>query len=254
MVCVWNDADALERVLRSHGHEIACVVMEGVMSNMGVIAPKPGYLKTVEELCKAFNVLFYLDKTVTGFRVAPGGVAQLYDLKPDIVTYGKALGQGFPIAAIAGPDHIMESIEYGKVLHYGSHNAPRLGLFATKTMLEEMSRDNFAGFQKMSEVGEQMTRRLNQVARDTGHNMRVQNVGSMFHPVFTDLAEITTYREFCQTVDLHKYGEFSQKMRDQGIFFSGNKILHNLSCTEHTQADIDASIEAAGTALEQLAK
>ena len=106
----------------------------------------------------------------------------------------------------------------------------------------------------MSEVGEQMTRRLNQVACDTGHNMRVQNVGSMFHPVFTDLAEITTYREFCQTVDLHKYGEFSQKMRDQGIFFSGNKILHNLSCTEHTQADIDASIEAAGTALEQLAK
>ena len=84
--------------------------------------------------------------------------------------------------------------------------------------------------------------------------MRVQNVGSMFHPVFTDLAEISNYREFCQTVDLQKYGDFSQKMRDQGIFFSGNKILHNLSCTEHTQTDIDASIEAAGTALEQLTK
>ena len=67
----------------------------------------------------------------------------------------------------------MESIEYGKVLHYGSHNAPRLGLFATKTMLEEMSRNNFVGFQKMSEVGEQMTRRLKQVSHDTGHTMRV---------------------------------------------------------------------------------
>ena len=82
--------------------------------------------------------------------------------------------------------------------------------------------------------------------------MRVQNIGSMFHPVFSDLDTITNYRDFCQTVNLAKYADFSQKMRDQGIFFSGNKILHNLSCTEHTQADIDASIEAAGTALEQM--
>ncbi|TLP65803.1 aspartate aminotransferase family protein [Parasedimentitalea maritima] len=254
LVCVWNDEVALERMLATHGHEIACLVMEGAMSNMGVIPPKPGYLKRAQELCRAYNVLFYLDETVTGFRVAPGGAAELYDLQPDIVTFGKALGQGFPVAAIAGPDHIMESIEYGKVLHYGSHNAPRLGLYAAKTMLEEMSRDNFAGFHKITAIGEQMTKRLNQVARDTGQNMRVQNVGSMFHPVFTDLDAITGYREFCAAADLAKYADFSQKMRDQGVFFSGNKILHNLSCTEHTQADIDTSIEAAGNALEQMAR
>ena len=224
------------------------------MSNMGVIPPKPGYLKAVEDLCKAFNVLFYLDETVTGFRVAPGGAAELYGLKPDIVTYGKALGQGFPIAAIAGPNHIMESIEYGKVLHYGSHNAPRLGLFATKTMLEEMSKKNFVGFRKIKSVGDQMTKRLNQLSVDTGQNMRVQNVGSMFHPIFTELDQITNYRDFCKTVDLEKYAKFSQLMRDQGIFFSGNKILHNLSCTEHTQSDIDASIDAAGIALERMSK
>ena len=121
-------------------------------------------------------------------------------------------------------------------------------------MLEEMNKDDFAGFKKISEVGEQMTTRLNQAARDTGQNMRVQNVGSMFHPVFTDLDEITGYREFCATADLAKYAEFSQLMRDQGVFFSGNKILHNLSCTEHTQADIDTSIAAAGNALEQMGR
>ena len=254
LVCVWNDEEALERVLEVHSRDIACLVMEGVMSNMGVIPPKPGYLKRAQELCRAYKVLFYLDETVTGFRVAPGGAAELYGLQPDIVTYGKALGQGFPVAAIAGPDHIMESIEYGKVLHYGSHNAPRLGLYAAKTMLEEMSKDNFANFKKISDIGEQMTRRLNLVAKETGQNMVVQNVGSMFHPVFTDLDAITGYRDFCGTVDLAKYGVFSQLMRDQGIFFSGNKILHNLSCTEHTQSDIDVSIEAAENALEQMAK
>ncbi|WP_435136146.1 aspartate aminotransferase family protein [Pseudopelagicola sp. nBUS_19] len=254
LVCVWNDEDALERMLEAHGREIACVIMEGVMSNMGVIPPKPGYLKRAQEMCRAHNVLFYLDETVTGFRVALGGAAELYDLQPDIVTYGKALGQGFPVAAIAGPDHIMESIEYGKVLHYGSQNAPRLGLYAAKTMLGEMTRDNNAGFKKIAKIGEQMTTRLNQVAQNTGQNMLVQNVGSMFHPVFTDLEKITNYREFCASVDLGKYSTFSQLMREQGIFFTGNKILHNLSCTEHTEADIDTSIEAAGHALEQMAR
>jgi glutamate-1-semialdehyde 2,1-aminomutase len=254
LVCVWNDIDALERMLKAHGHDIACVVMEGAMSNMGVIPPKPGYLQQVQEMCRAHDVLFYLDETVTGFRVAPGGAAELYGLQPDIVTYGKALGQGFPVAAIAGPAHIMESIEYGKVLHYGSHNAPRLGLYAAKTMLEEMSKDGNAGWTRMNEIGEQMARRLNQAARETGQNMVVQNVGSMFHPVFTDLEAITGYRDFCGTADLAKYGEFSQLMRDQGVFFTGNRILHNLSCTEHTQADVDTSIEAAYRALDQLPK
>ena len=253
IVCVWNDEEALERVMETYGREIACVVTEPAMSNMGVIPPKPGYLRKMQDLCRAYGALFYLDDTVTGFRVAPGGAAELYGLQPDIVTFGKALGQGFPVAAIAGPNHIMESIEYGKVLHYGSHNASRLGLYATKTMLEEMCKDDFAGYKKLESVGEQVTKRLNQVAKDVGkHKMIVQNIGSMFHPVFTDLDEITNYREFCATADLKKYGDFAAKMREQGIFFTGNRILHNLSCTEHSQEDIDATIEAAGKALDQI--
>jgi len=223
------------------------------MSNMGVIPPKPGYLKRIQELCRAHNVLFYLDETVTGFRVAPGGAMELYDLQPDIVTYGKALGQGFPVAAIAGPDHIMESIEYGKVLHFGSHNAPRLGLYATKTMLEEMTRDDNAGFKKITAIGEEMTRRLNAVGRAANKNrMLVQGVGSMFHPVFTELDEVTNYRDFCRHVDLGAYRKFAARLRELGIFMTGNTILHNLSCTAHTQDDIDRTIDAVGTALEDI--
>ena len=157
-----------------------------------------------------------------------------------------------PVSAIAGPHHVMDSIEYGKVLHFGSNNAHRLGLYSAKTMLEEMLRDNGAGYKKINAIGDEMTRRLNQVARDVGVNMRVQNVGSMFHPIFTDQEVITGYRQFCTHVDIPKYGEFAQKLRDQGIYFTGNKILHNVACTAHTQADIDKSIEAAGVALEQL--
>ena len=256
LVCVWNDEDAIERALETHGHEIACVVTEPVMSNMGVIPPKDGYLKRVQELCRAHKVLFYLDETVTGFRLGAAGAMGEYDLQPDIVTYGKALGQGFPVACIAGPDHIMESIEHGRVLHFGSHNAPRLGLYAVKTMLEEMTRDNHAGFKKIRAIGEDVTKRLNEVARTAKsankNRMVVQNAGSMFHPVFTDREEITNYRDFCRHVDLDMYRKFSANMREQGVFITGNTILHNLSCIAHTEEDIEATINAAGNALEDM--
>ena len=256
LVCVWNDEEAIERALAAHGHEIACVVTEPVMSNMGVILPKPRYLNRVQELCRAHNVLFYLDETVTGFRLGAGGAAVEYGLAPDIVTYGKALGQGFPVAAIAGPDHIMEAIEYGKVLHFGSHNAPRLGLYACKAMLEEMTKDDHAGFAKIRAIGDEVTRRMNEVARTAKSankaRMLVQNAGSMFHPVFTELDEITSYRDFCAHVDLGLYRKFSALMRDQRIFITGNTILHNLSCIAHTPEDIDATIDAVGNALDDM--
>ena len=256
LVCVWNDEDAIEHALETHGHEIACVVTEPVMSNMGVIPPKDGYLKRVQELCRAHKVLFYLDETVTGFRLGAAGAMGEYDLQPDIVTYGKALGQGFPVACIAGPDHIMESIEHGRVLHFGSHNAPRLGLYAVKSMLEEMTRDDHAGFKKIRAIGEDVTRRLNEVARTAAgankNRMVVQNAGSMFHPIFTDREEITNYRDFCRYVDLDMYRKFSARMRDQGVFITGNTILHNLSCIAHTEEDIDATVNAAGNALEDM--
>lgn len=251
LVCVWNDEEAIERMLDAHGHEIACVATEAVMTNMGVIPPKPGYLKRVQELCRAHNVLFYIDETVTGFRLAPGGAMELYDLQPDIVTYGKGLGQGFPIAAIAGPDHIMESIEFGKVLHFGTQNAPRLGLFAVKAALEEMTKDDCAGFKRITQIGETMTRRLNEVARGTnGGGMVVQGVGSIFHPFFTELDEISDYRTFCAHVDLAAYGRFAAALRQRGIFFTGNKVVHNLSCTEHSDEDIEQTVAAVGEVLD----
>ncbi len=252
LVCVWNDEEALERVLEAHGRDIACVVTEPVMSNMGVIHPKPGYLNRLQELCKQYKVLFYLDETVTGFRLGAGGAAEYCGLQPDIVTFGKALGQGFPVAAIAGPDHIMESIEYGKVLHFGSNNAHRLGLSVAKAAIEEMTGNDNAGYKRINAIGDEMCKRLNQVAKDVGYGMITQNIGSMFHPVFTDLDEITGYRDFCRHVDIPKYGEFAQKLREQGIYFTGNKILHNVACLVHSQEDIDRTIDAAGVALEQM--
>ena len=253
VVVPWNDVEAFDRAMDAHGPEAACVVTEGVMANMGVILPKPGFLAHVAERSRAAGALFYLDETVTGFRLAAGGCAELFDLKPDIVTYGKALGQGFPIAAITGPDWVMEGLEWGKVLHYGTHNAPRLGLFAAKTMLSEMLADNKAGFRRLSEIGQAMAERIREAARASNkHRLVVQGLGSMFQMFFTTAPSIDDYRAYCAEVDRAKFREFARRLRSKGVFISPSNALHSLSCLVHTAQDIALTATRIGEVLDDM--
>ncbi|MDH3229298.1 MAG: aspartate aminotransferase family protein [Alphaproteobacteria bacterium] len=252
-VVPWNDPEALEHAMEAHGRDAACVITEAVMSNMGVIPPKPGFLQHIRELCDRYGTLLYLDETVTGFRLAAGGAAELYGVRPDLASYGKALGQGFPVAAIAGPDHVMEGLEWGKVLHFGSHNAPRLGLYAAKTMLETMLAHDGAGYSKLTDLGERMAERARAAIRASNkHRAVVQGVGSMFQIFFTDQEAIGDYRDFCTHVDRRKFRDFVLALHRQGVFMSPSNTLHSLSCLAHTDADIDATADAIGTVLDEL--
>ena len=124
----WNDVAALERVLRNHGSELAAVITEPVMANMGCILPRDGFLQRLRELTRDYGVLLILDEVVTGFRYAPGGCQEYYGIQPDISTFGKALGAGFPVGAVAGPRSILDRMRWGDdmVLHYGTFNGHRL--------------------------------------------------------------------------------------------------------------------------------
>jgi glutamate-1-semialdehyde 2,1-aminomutase len=236
-----------------HGRDAACVVTEGVMSNMGVIPPKPGYLNRMQELCRQYGALFYLDETVTGFRLAAGGCAELYGLEPDIVTYGKALGGGLPMAMIGGRDEIMSGLEWGKVLHFGTHNAGRLALHVTKVMLETLLADEKAGFRRLRDLGEQMTAEIRKVAGTSNrHGMVVQGVSSMFQIFFTDRPEISDYRAFCTHVDRVKFRDFALRLMDKGIYMNPSATLHSLSSIAHTEADIAMTARAMAEVLEEM--
>ena len=253
IVVPWNDEEALRRVMDTAGRQVACVVTEGIMTNMGVIAPKPGYLNFVEKICRDYGALFYLDETVTGFRVGAAGCAELYSLTPDIITYGKALGQGFPIAAITGPERIMEALEWGKVLHYGTHNAPRLGLFACKAMLYAMTKDGNAGFQHLHDIGVAMADAIRGVvAAQSKHKVIVQGVGSLFQFYFTDCNAIGDYRDFCAFADRAKFRRFANSLLQHGVYISPSNALHNLSSLAHTEQHVATTAEAFSRALHEL--
>jgi glutamate-1-semialdehyde 2,1-aminomutase len=253
IVVRWNDVEALERAMALHGREAACVVTEGVMANMGVIPPKPGYLQRMQELCREYGALFYLDETVTGFRLAAGGCAELYGLSPDLVTYGKALGGGLPMAMIGGRADVMAGLEWGKVLHFGTHNAGRLALHVTKTMLTQMLANDQAGFRRIKNLGKAMTDEIRKLAKHSNrHRIVVQGVNSMFQIFFTELEAVTDYRDFCTHVDRAKFRDFALRLMDKGIYMNPSATLHSLSSVAHTEADIAATAAAMAEVLEEM--
>ncbi|HTE19360.1 MAG TPA: aminotransferase class III-fold pyridoxal phosphate-dependent enzyme, partial [Armatimonadota bacterium] len=122
IVLPWNDAALLEQTLRAHAHEIAAVITEPIMCNVGCILPRPGYLESLRRLCDELGILLIFDEVITGFRVAPGGAQEYFGVTPDLCTFGKAMAGGFPIACLAGRAELMELLVKG-VNHSGTYNA-----------------------------------------------------------------------------------------------------------------------------------
>jgi glutamate-1-semialdehyde 2,1-aminomutase len=249
IVVPWNDLEAVERVIDTHRGQIAAIVTEAVMANMGVIPPEPDYLRRLRELARANGILFVLDETVTGFRIARGGCQQYYGLDPDISTFGKALGCGFPVAALVGRADVMEALAWGGVLHYGTQNASRVGLYAARAGLQVLDEDGGAAFRHLWRIGEQLGAGLREVFAETRTPAIVQQVGPMLQIMFTDRPAIRDYREFCAHVDRDSYRRLAWKLFRAGIYLSPSAALHSVASLAHTDDDVRCTVEEVRKAL-----
>ncbi len=262
----WNDLEAVERALDTLGDQIAAIITEGIMANMGVIPPEPGFMQGLREMARGHGVVFILDETVTGFRVAPGGCQELYGIDPDLSVFGKALGSGLPVAAIVGKAEIMDTFAWsgggggrgtggagggGAVLHYGTQNASRIGLFAARAGLTALRERNGAAFQQMRALADSLRAGLHDVFQATGTKAVVQGVGPMFQIMFTDRPAIRDYREFCEHVDRDKYKHFAWNLFRHGVYMSPAAALHSVVTLAHTKEDVAHTIDAAGSALRE---
>lgn len=244
VVVPWNDLAALERALETHRGQVAAVLTEGVMANMGVIPPEPGYLHGVERLARAHGALVVLDETVTGFRVAPGGCQALYGLSPDISTFGKALGAGLPVAAICGRADVMEAFRWGGVLHYGTQNASRVSLAAARASLRILGAEGGAAFARMRQVADRLVAGLREVVAETGTRAIVQHVGPMWQIFFTERPAIRDYREFCAAVDRAQFQRFALALFRHGVYLSPSAALHSVVTLAHDETHVDQTLEA----------
>jgi glutamate-1-semialdehyde 2,1-aminomutase len=252
IVAPWNDVVLLEAILREHGRELAAIITEPIMANMGCIPPRDGYLQQVCDLAHRYDALFILDEVVTGFRYAPGGCQQLYNLKPDLSTFGKALGAGFPIGAVAGPRAILDRMRWSEhmVLHYGTFNGHRLTMNVIAANLDLLSANG--AYSKLFAIGDAAIAGLREVFRRRKIRAIVQGFGPMFQIYFTERDAIHDYRDYCRYVDAKKYSRFVHHLLDHGIYMTPSNGLHWIISTAHTEKDVEALIAAADQACAEL--
>jgi glutamate-1-semialdehyde 2,1-aminomutase len=248
----WNDFAALERVMKKHGHKLAAVITEPIMANMGCIPPAGAYLQRIRELTRDCGAIFILDEVVTGFRYAPGGCQQYYDIQPDLSTFGKALGAGFPVGAVAGPQSILDRMRWGNgmVLHYGTFNGHRLTMKVIAANLDLLSQPGV--YEKLHATGNAAIAGLREVFRRRKEKAIVQGFGPMFQIYFTERDAIRNYRDYCVFADTARYSRFVQHLLDAGIYMTPSNGLHWIISTVHTEQDVATLIAAADRACAEL--
>jgi glutamate-1-semialdehyde 2,1-aminomutase len=249
----WNDVAALEHVMRQHGRELTAVITEPIMANMGCIPPRPGYLQHLRELTREYGALLILDEVVTGFRYAPGGCQEYYGIQPDLSTFGKAMGAGFPVGAVAGPRSILDRLRWGDhmVLHYGTFNGHRLTMKVIAASLDLLSADET--YRNLHAIGDAAVAGLRDVFRSHHIKAIVQGFGPMFQIYFTERDAIHDYRDYCAYVDSARYSRFVHLLLARGIYMTPSNGLHWIISTAHSEADIETLVRAADQACAELA-
>jgi glutamate-1-semialdehyde 2,1-aminomutase len=166
------------------------------------------------------------------------------------VTFGKALGCGLPVAALVGRAEVMDALQWGGVLHYGTHNGSRIGMHAARANLRVLTRDNNASFHHTWRIAERLCAGLRDVFQKKGRAAIVQNVGPMFQIMFTGQSAIREYREFCQHVDRAAFQKFVLSLFPFGVYASPSAALHSIVTLAHSNEDVDLTLEAVGKAME----
>lgn len=246
----WNDVKALEKVVKRNSNDIAAIITEPVLMNLGTVPPEEGFLETMRELCSANDIVFILDEVISGFRLARGGAQEYFKIKADIATYAKALGAGFPISALAGKKEIFENLVPGKVFHAGTYNANPLVVAAAYASLTELDKPGV--YQKLHKIGNMLQNGLQDAIDATKTEAIVQGVGpGGCQLMFTKLSKIRDYRDFL-SCDSEKYMKMHKKLMKRGIYFHPQQYEHLFISTQHSEEDVETCITAVKEVLREL--
>jgi len=236
----YNDIRAMEETLSAHKGEIACVIMEPVMGNMGPILPKDGYLKAVRNVTRDYDVLLVFDEVITGFRLGMFGAQGYYGVEPDLTTLGKIAGGGLPVGIFGGRREIMEQVApQGGVYNAGTFNGNPLSLAAGLATVETLERERVHG--KLNEKGRALGQALADMMRELKLDYAPAGIASMFQIFFGPQPE--NYEGALRS-DRAKYLEFWRRMLEQGVFFMPAQFETNFLSAAHTPGDIDRIVIA----------
>jgi len=252
LTAAFNDLDAVKRLFAENKNEIACIIVEPVPGNTGVmLLHENGFLQQLRDLCDAEGALLIFDEVMSGFRVAAGGAQQRFDIMPDLTCLGKIIGGGLPVGAYGGREEIMRKISPdGPVYQAGTLSGNPL---AMRAGLETLTRLQTPGFyEALEEKTTRLVEGLLAGCKQAGVPAVANQVGAMFTIFFTELDAVTCCNDVSQHCDLAFFGRYFNAMLDEGIYLAPSQYEAAFMSAAHSDDDIDATIAAASRALAKL--
>jgi glutamate-1-semialdehyde 2,1-aminomutase len=247
LVTPFNDSDAMQKIVKKNKKDLAAVIIEPIVHNCGAIMPKEGYLQSVREITRDNDLLLIFDEVITGFRGAPGGAQEYYGVEADISTFGKAIANGYPIAALVGKKEILQvsgpdtksSIGgFGGVIFGGTFHAHHLSVAACKATMAELRDGRVAKY--LNHLTDKLKNRVREISTELRSNLRVDGLGGEFTFYFTDHGVIN-YRDAISTDSGTgvRFLKLQKHLQDRGIRFLPRHIYHHGFSYSHTEKDID---------------
>jgi len=247
----FNDVSAVEAAFAAHRGEIACVILEPIVGNMGCVPPEEGYLQALRDITKQEHALLIFDEVMTGFRVAYGGAQELYGIQPDITTLGKIIGGGLPCGAFGGRAEIMNLLApLGSVYQAGTLSGNPLAMAAGIATVGYLKEHRSEVYAKLEALSSAVANGVASEATKADVPIVMNRVGAMFTWFFTN----SRVRDFdtASTSNTAAFASFHRAMLDQGVWLPPSQFEAVFLSTAHTMEDVAFTIDAAAQAFEHL--
>ena len=253
LVASYNDEATTEKILDDYGDELAAVIVEPVMGNMGPITPKPRFLESLRKLTRERDVLLIFDEVITGFRLAPGGAQEYYKLRPDLTILGKILGGGLPLSAFGGRREIMEKLApLGPVYQAGTFSGNPISVAAGITMLGSIKRRGNQLYTRLERQGRQLREGINNIIDSKDAPAQVNGIASMFQVFFTKRPFTDYYSAKSSNTEM--YHRYFRSLLASGVFVPPSQFETCFLSTAHSEDDIGETLQSIDSALGTISK
>lgn len=245
----YNDIRTVQQIVKERGKQLACIILEPIAGNMGVVPPAPDFLQALRQLTIEHDILLIFDEVISGFRVSYGGAQALYGIKPDLTVLGKIIGGGLPVGAYGGRKEVMDLIApSGPVYQAGTLSGNPLAVTAGLATLKQLRAKGI--YKKLEELSAALANGIGEGAKKAGIPMTQTRVGSMLTSFFT-VGPVVDWNS-AKLSDTKRYGQFFHAMLDQGVYLAPSQFEAAFLSTAHTSADIEKTIRAAQAAFKSL--
>jgi glutamate-1-semialdehyde 2,1-aminomutase len=248
IVSKFNDEQLTTKIIEDYADELAAVIVEPVMGNMGPILPRTGFLETLRKITREEQVILIFDEVITGFRIALGGAQEYYKIRPDITVLGKILGGGLPIAAFGGRREIMEKLApLGGVYQAGTFSGNPVSVAASLATLQSLKRRAGHLYPMLEKTGEELRKGISDLIESQKLAAQVSGLSSMFQIFFTD--HQVADHDSAKRSDTTRFSKYFQSLLASRVFVPPSQFETCFLATTHTEDEIQVTLEAIGSAL-----